>query len=215
MSRKELPEGWAVPKGSLVLVTGANGFVGSHVADQFLCYGFKVRVTVRNVAKNAWLQEAFDKKYGKEHFTLWEVPDMASQGAFDQVIQGVSVVVHTASVMTFDPDPNKVIPQAIELALNVIKAAYAELSVRRFVFCSSSSAVFMVDTNKPGIVITEETWNVDALGKAWADLPHTPEHGNTVYSASKVLSEQAIWKYYNENLDKRPDIVVNTGQSCS
>lgn len=66
-----------IPKGSLVVVTGANGFIGSHVVDQLLQHGYNVRGTVRNVAKNSWLNDYFSAKYGPGRFSLAEVPDMS------------------------------------------------------------------------------------------------------------------------------------------
>lgn len=41
----------AIPKDSLVLVTGINGYLGSHVADQFLEAGYRVRGTTRDLKK--------------------------------------------------------------------------------------------------------------------------------------------------------------------
>jgi hypothetical protein len=71
-----------------VLVTGVNGFIGSHVTDQFLQYGYKVRGTVRDTVKNAWLSTYFDKNYGPGTFELVSVPDMTAEGAYDEVIKG-------------------------------------------------------------------------------------------------------------------------------
>jgi nucleoside-diphosphate-sugar epimerase len=78
----------AVPKGSTVLVTGVNGFLGSHVADQFLRNGYKVRGTVRDTEKSAWVQEAFARQYGAGQFELVAVPAMEANGAFDQAVKG-------------------------------------------------------------------------------------------------------------------------------
>lgn len=203
-------ENLAVPQGSTVLVTGANGFIGSHVADQFLQHGFKVRGVVRDVAKNAWLADLFHQNYGQDRFELWAVPDMAAEGAFDKAVKGVAVVAHTASVMSLDHDPNQVIPPVVAFALNAVKAAYAEPSVKRFVFCSSSTAAVLSVVDKPGVVVTEETWNDEAVREAWADPPYTPERAHAVYSASKVLAEKAIWEYYRDHSEERPDLVVNT-----
>lgn len=80
----------AVPKGSTVLVTGANGLLGSHTADQFLEHGYKVRGTVRDAEKNAWLQALFDNKYGKGSFELFEVPDLTVDGAFHEAVKGLA-----------------------------------------------------------------------------------------------------------------------------
>lgn len=78
----------AIPKGSLVLVTGANGFIGSHVVDQFLGAGYKVRGTARSESKGAWVKELFDKKYGPGKFELAVVPDMNQEGAFNEAMKG-------------------------------------------------------------------------------------------------------------------------------
>lgn len=79
---------FVIPKGSTVLVTGAGGLVGSHVADQFLQFGYKVRGTARNTKKSAWLSDVFDKKYGTGQFELISIPDMAADGVFAEAVKG-------------------------------------------------------------------------------------------------------------------------------
>ncbi|KAH8164928.1 hypothetical protein CIB48_g3314 [Xylaria polymorpha] len=203
-------ENWAIPKGSTVLVTGVSGFVGSHIADQFLHHGFRVRGTVRDQEKYVWLSNLFNEKYGPGSFEFCQISDMAVPNAFDMAIKGVSAVAHAASILTLDSDPNKVIPGVIAFALNAIKATYSESSVKRFIFCSSSTAAVQSVLGRPGIVVTEETWNERAVKEAWAGTASDIEPGHAVYAASKVLAEQAVWKYYNENVHIRPDIIVNT-----
>lgn len=83
----------AIPYGSTVVITGASGLVGSHVTDQALAAGFKVRATTRSVARTAWLCEHFQGKYGTENFELVEVSDMLVEGAFDEVVKGNVVIV--------------------------------------------------------------------------------------------------------------------------
>ncbi|OLN96239.1 Aldehyde reductase 2-like protein 2 [Colletotrichum chlorophyti] len=204
----------AIPKGSTVLVTGVNGLIASHVANQFVQQGYKVRGTVRNTEKNAWLPAYFNRTYGEGHFELVCVPNITIETAFDEAVKGVSAFIHVASVVTFNPDPNKVIPIAVEGALCAIKAAYKEPSVKRFVLTSSSSTTLPADRNTflslNGAVITEDSWSPDAIELAWTPGPWEPAHGGPVYIASKVTQEQTIWEYYKENQSKRPDIVVNT-----
>lgn len=221
----------AVPKGSTVLVTGVNGLLGSHTADQFLEHGYKVRGTVRDTEKNAWLQALFDKKYGKGSFELFKVSDLTAEGAFDEAVKGMlsteefiiradhrtgtSIVAHSASIVTFAADPNAVIPPAIAFALNALKSAYKEASVKRFVLTSSSSAAIVSDPAAPGVEVTEDSWSEAAVKAAWADPPYNQDRGGVVYAASKTESEQAVWKYHKENRNKRPDLVVNTGEILS
>ncbi|KAK7419197.1 hypothetical protein QQZ08_010965 [Neonectria magnoliae] len=189
----------AIPKGSTVLVTGANGLVGSHIADQFLTYGYKVHGTVRNPEKTSWLADVFDKNHGKGAFELFKVPDMTTEGAFDEAVKGVSTVAHSASVMSLDFNPHNVIPIAVAGAINALKAAAAVTST----------------LGVPGMAVTEEIWNEDAVKEAWAEPPYTPERILAVYAASKTQAEQEVWKYHQEHRSERPDLVVNTGKSSS
>ncbi|KAH7247627.1 uncharacterized protein BKA55DRAFT_676928 [Fusarium redolens] len=199
-----------VPKGSLVLVTGANGLLGSHIAKQFLEYGYKVRGTVRDATKFSWLLELFRKDYGRDSFELVQVDDLAAKGALDEAVKGATVVAHTASVVSFDPDPNKVIPFAVDFAVNALETAYKEPSVKRFVFTSSSAAAVISSPDIPPANITEDSWTDFIVDAAWADPPYTPERGMTTYAASKNQAEKEVWKFHKENRQKRPDLVVNT-----
>ncbi|KAM0231263.1 hypothetical protein ACHAPO_008642 [Fusarium lateritium] len=199
-----------VPKGSLVLVTGVNGLLGSHVAKQFLEFGYKVRGTVRDPAKNSWLSTAFDNQYGQGNFELVQLADMTSEEELKKLVKGVSVIAHTASNMSLSPDPNTVIPDAINGAITALKVAYSEPSVKRFVLTSSSSAATISFPGKPHTLVNEESWSEGPVKLAWADPPYTMQRAGAVYAASKVQSEQALWKYHEEHRNERPDLVVNT-----
>ncbi|KAI6758306.1 hypothetical protein HG530_010546 [Fusarium avenaceum] len=200
----------ALPKGSLVLVTGVNGLLGSHVAKQFLEFGYKVRGTVRSPEKNSWLTTAFDNEYGQGNFELVKLADMTDEEAMKEVAKDVSMIAHTASIMSMDPNPNNVIPGVIAGAVGALKAAYATPSVKRFVFTSSSSAALVSIHDAPGATITEDSWSEGAVKKAWADPPYERERAGAVYAASKNQSEKAIWDYHKEHRSERPDLVVNT-----
>ncbi|CAM1510944.1 Fc.00g084570.m01.CDS01 [Cosmosporella sp. VM-42] len=221
----------SIPKGSTILVTGVNGLLGSNIADRFLHYGYKVRGVVRDLEKSAWLAALFDKRYGAKNFELVVAGDMVAEGAYGEVVKGadfrhvafeslsltisvtstgVSAVVHTASPMSMDPNPNNIIPIAIAGAVNALKAAYSEPSVKRFVLTSSSAATVMSSRDTPGITVTEDTWNEDSVKAAWAEPPYGMERYGAVYCASKTQGEQEVWKFHRENQHKRPDLVVNS-----
>ncbi|EGY14671.1 hypothetical protein VD0002_g7200 [Verticillium dahliae] len=198
-------EQFIVPGGSIVLVTGANGFIGSNIADQFLRLGYKVRGTTRNPEKHAWVSALFSKKYGPGKFELVAVPDMSAQGAFYQAVKGVSAVVHTASIFTMDPNPHNVIPGTISGTVNALEAAAREPSVKRFVLTSSSTAALIPRPNNP-LKVTTGTWNDEAVELAYRDPPYEPQRGLPVYAASKALSEREAWKFMNE---KKPGFTLN------
>ncbi|KAK1595614.1 LOW QUALITY PROTEIN: uncharacterized protein LY79DRAFT_588592 [Colletotrichum navitas] len=193
----------AIPKDSVVLITGANGFIASHVVHQLIQYGYK----------HAWLSAYFDKTYGKGHFELLCVPDMTAGNAFDEAIKrlwsiGVSAFIYMASVKNLDPGPNK-------SAVVAIKTAYRGPFVNRFVLTSSSSVILPVhlqaflEMKSP--VVTEDSWSPDAKELAWTPgLVWEPGHSVTVYITRKIEQEQTVRK---DNQSKRPDLVVNAGIS--
>jgi len=180
-----------IAKGSTVLVTGVNGFIAAHVADQFLEAGYNVRGTVRSKSKADTLYQLFDKKYGSGKFEAVEVPDMVQEGAFDDAVKGVSGICHLASIVTFVDDPDAVIPPTVKGALNILNSASKEPGVRSVVYTSSSTAALLPQPNKK-IVVTAETWDDAAVDAAWSK--ESKPDAFTVYGASKTEAERAFWK---------------------
>jgi nucleoside-diphosphate-sugar epimerase len=78
----------AIPYGSTIVITGCSGFIGSHVADQVLAAGYKVRGTSRDAKKSNWLLDYFTQKHGEGKFELVSVPDLTKDDAFDVVVKG-------------------------------------------------------------------------------------------------------------------------------
>jgi len=74
--------------GTLFLVTGSNGLVGSYVVDQILNYGYRVRGTVRDKIRSEWMKEYFEQKYGVGKFELVEVKNLHEKGSLDEVMKG-------------------------------------------------------------------------------------------------------------------------------
>ncbi|KAK5657960.1 hypothetical protein OQA88_2512 [Cercophora sp. LCS_1] len=197
-----------LPKGSWVLVTGATGYVATQVVKQFLERGYKVRGTVRDACKASWLiHDVFELHADCGSFELIEVPDLAADHAFDEAVKGVSAIVHVASVVTFSPDPSKVIPQTVRGAISVMEAALNEPSVKEFVYTSSivaATAPIPGNTTHVG----PDTFNEAAVKLAWApERIDTPGQGGVVYSASKAEAEKAVWRFVEE---KKPHFTVNS-----
>ena len=84
----------AIPKGSTVLVTGVNGFIASHVGDQLLAAGYKVRGTVRDKTKADLIRDIYEKRHGLENFEAVIVPDLSADGAFDDAVKGMHMYIH-------------------------------------------------------------------------------------------------------------------------
>lgn len=195
-----------IPKGSWILVTGANGFVASHVVKEFLQRGYKVRGTVRDVEKYSWLvQDLFKTDADKQHFEIVQVPDLAAPHAFDEAVKGVSAIVHIATI-GFDPNPNNVIPKVVAGTKSLLEAATKEPSMQQFVYTSSVASMItpqLSDIDR----LTAESWNDEAVEQALAPPPYEPSRAWVVYAASKTLAEKAIWEFANE---KRPQFMINS-----
>lgn len=190
-----------LPK-SLILVTGASGFIASHIVQEALNAGFRVRGTARSIEKAKETHNVFSNNVNYESVV---VPDMAAPDAFVSAINGCDAVIHVASVVSFSPDPHQVVPQTVAGVLNMLKAAHLESSVKRFVFTSSSVAATMPD---PGVVahLHENTWNEHTEKIAWADPPYKDERAFDVYAASKIASERAAWDFIRTT---NPQFVFN------
>ncbi|KAK2740008.1 aldehyde reductase ii [Colletotrichum kahawae] len=190
-NRINLPQ-TAIPTGSLVVVSGASGCMGSHICDQLLSLGFRVRGISRNVKTSGWIETVFTKKYGFGKFELIEVPDFSAPGAFNAAVEGAHGVIHTAANTSFDLNPDNVVPKMVSAAIGIAEAAAATPSCSRFVYTSSSSAVA---DPAPGVdrKITIETYNEETVTAAYSPiLRQDLVGGHTVYAAGKVKTEQAF-----------------------
>ncbi|KAJ5129101.1 NAD dependent epimerase/dehydratase [Penicillium atrosanguineum] len=193
-----------LPAGSWVVVTGANGYIGSHVVNTLLQLGYRVRGTIRT--PKPWLDVLFETKYGQGVFESFILPNFDDQEMLDKCLDGTSGIVHVASDVSFNNDPNSVVPWVVRAVENVLKAASRHSSIKRFVLTSSSSAVLVPAVNKKGVRVDESTWNEDAVKAAFDPNVKTADKAYLVYAASKTLGEQAAWKWIEEH---NPQFIFN------
>lgn len=112
-----------------VLLTGATGFVGSHVATTFARSGWRVRCTVRATSSTRWLADL--------EVETREV-DLEGGSGLATALRDVQVLVHAAGV-TRASDPGRY--HAVNVAATGrVAAAAAEAGVGRLVFVSSLAA---------------------------------------------------------------------------
>src|SRR2546421_137095 len=84
--------------------------------------------------------------------------------------------------------------EALAAAVNALKAASKEPSVKSFVYTSSSTAAAMPKPNLE-FSIDENTWNEETINAAWAPPPYAEERKWLVYAASKAQAEQEVWRW--------------------
>lgn len=201
----------ALPQGSTVLVTGANGFIASHVCDQLLSHGFNVRGTVRSTEKGEAIQRVLQARHSDSAlsktpcFSYVVVEEMSASGAFDTVMHDCSGVIHTAADTTFGTDAQRIIPRQVCGINNVLQSASQTPSIKRVVLTSSSNVL----TPRPGTpgTVTDKSWNYEVLSKVW-NISTLPEatRGAFVYAAAKTCVERAAWDFVDA---KKPAFELN------
>jgi nucleoside-diphosphate-sugar epimerase len=194
-----------------VLLTGANGFVGSHILEQLLARGLSVRSIVRSQSKAQQVQADFPNYGSQLDFGI--VPDITAPGAFDKVVQSTppfDTVIHTASPFLCKfhhaksalsnlyidravSDNREFLDPAIKGTLEVLKSVKAHApTVKRVVVTSSCAAVVNFSagpTSSPRKIYTEEDWNPTTWDGALTGTP------NNAYQASKKFAEKLAWDF--------------------
>ncbi|KAF2759345.1 NAD(P)-binding protein [Pseudovirgaria hyperparasitica] len=194
-----------IPTDSLVLVTAVNGFIGAHIASQFLTHGYRVRGTVRSLSRCKWMLSHFTALHGANRFSLVEVTDVLVPGAWDTAVQGCAGFVHAAaSVDMAIPDAHAHIAEAEKGAIEALEAA-RRAGVRAFTFLSSSWTLYTPPFRTVG-PLTEDMWNEEAVALACSGKSDE-EKGMAPFMAGKVRAEQACWAWVSAN---QPGFTFNT-----
>jgi dihydroflavonol-4-reductase len=127
------------------LVTGATGFLGSHILDELLSAGHQVRALVRSSVQRSQID-----------FVRGDVTDPAS---LVPAMDGCHAVIHSAAVVSFKhSDAARQRDVNVEGTRHVVSAA-AAAGVRRLVFTSSVAALGRPN-GKPADESTRYDWPV-------------------------------------------------------
>jgi nucleoside-diphosphate-sugar epimerase len=146
-----------------VLVTGASGFLGSHIAEQFAGEGHEVRLLLRKTSNRKFLEFPYEPAIG----------DVTDPGSLVAAVSGVDVVVHAAALVKARNEAEFVAVNS-QGAANLVAAVEAHNpGLRRFVHISSIGALGPSTDGKPPP----------------ADAPPRPI---TAYGRSKLAGEMAV-----------------------
>ncbi len=165
-----------------VLVTGGSGFIGAHCIRRLFEDGYRVRTTVRSLAREAEVREAV----GDGPLEV-VAADLTSDAGWPEAVAGCAYVLHVASPFPLaqPKHEDELIVPAREGALRVLRAAQ-EAGVRRVVLTSSFAAIGY-GHGHPDKVYDETDWtDVDGPGVG-------------AYGKSKTLAERAAWDFVAEH----------------
>ncbi|KAF5366525.1 hypothetical protein D9758_008927 [Tetrapyrgos nigripes] len=146
-----------VPPNSTIFVSGASGFVGSHIVYQLLQEGYSVRGAARG-PKVTTLRTAFESFNG---FKAIEVPDISCCD-LSEALKGVDGIIHTAASLPGRADAKTTIKNTFEGTLHVLKSAQ-QAGIKRIVITSSN-----ITFAREG-PFTDDSWNAATLEEALAN----------------------------------------------
>lgn len=165
----------------LALVTGASGFIGSHVAAELLRQGYRVRALVR---------EGCDYRNLAGLGLQLATGDLRDRASLARALAGCDVLCHVAAAYTFwTPTPGLIHETNVQGTANILAAA-AAAGVQKIVYTSTESTVGIAGD---GFLGTEA---------AFAD----PAQLAGEYKRSKFEAEQLALRLSREGL---PLVVVN------
>lgn len=159
------------------LVTGAGGFIGSHLTQALVADGWEVRALVR--------YSSHDQLGALAHLSPEELRavdvvlgDLRDDGAVRAAMQGCDVVLHLGAIISIPysyRSPKEVVETNVVGTLNVLTAA-RDLGVRRVVHTSTSE-----------VYGTAQTPRIDEA--------HVLQ-GQSPYSASKIGADKLAEAYF-------------------
>jgi NAD dependent epimerase/dehydratase len=166
-----------MPNNSKILVTGADGFIGSHLAEALVRHGYKVRAFVLYNSFNSWGWLDQCESDVRDQFEVF-AGDIRDPHGVKEAMKGCDAVLHLAALIAIPysyHSPGTYVDTNVKGTLNVLQAA-RELGIKKMVHTSTS----------------------EVYGTA-RFVPMTEEHplqGQSPYSATKIAADQLAYSFY-------------------
>jgi NAD dependent epimerase/dehydratase len=160
-----------------VLITGADGFIGSHLTEALVRAGHDVRAFVLYNSFNSWGWLDHCAKDVKGHFDVF-AGDVRDPHGVRTAMKDRSAVLHLAALIAIPysyHSPDTYVDTNIKGTLNILQAA-RDLGLSRIVHTSTSE----VYGTARFVPITEEH----------------PLQGQSPYSATKIGADQLAYSFY-------------------
>lgn len=156
------------PADGPVAVTGASGYIGSHVVKNLVEAGYTVRACVRDASredKTSFLLAMNGHGDGSVEIFACDL-FKAHEGVYDEVFAGCSAVFHVAADLGTDPvygerDPQRTYDGCMTTTKGVLDSCLKAGTVKRVVYTSSCAAVFGLGEggkDSSGHEFSEDDW---------------------------------------------------------
>lgn len=158
-----------------VLVTGAGGFIGSHLTERLVQLGAKTRAFVRYSSTGSW--GWLDQSPLKNDFEV-VLGDIRDQDTVSHALAGVDIVFHLAALIAIPYSyhaPLSYVRTNVEGTLNVLQAA------------QRAGSSMVVHTSTSEVYGTARTVPIDE---------NHPLQGQSPYSASKIGADKIAESFH-------------------
>lgn len=164
-------------KNKKILVTGADGFIGSHLTEELVRRGLDVRAFVLYNSFNSWGWLDYTSREIRDGIEIF-AGDIRDPHGVKKAMKGCEIVFHLAALVAIPysyHSPDMYVDTNIKGTLNVVQAA-RDLGVKKVVHTSTSE----VYGTAKFVPITEEH----------------PLQGQSPYSATKIAADQLAMSFY-------------------
>lgn len=177
----------------VVLITGANGFLGTHTVKAFLAEGYAVRALVREASDGEAIRALLRPRDDRFAVVVGDVRDGA---AMAKAARGADTVVHSASVMDFYPSSEARKGEMVDVNIHgteVLLKACRDAGIAKFIYISST----------------------EALGSC--DMCHedVSPHPDFLYGETKVRAEELVRESGLSHIILRPTGIFGPGDFFS
>ncbi len=161
-----------------VLITGADGFIGSHLAETLVKEGYDVKAFVyyNSFGSNGWLDRTDNEIKKQINFFAGDIRD---PNGVRQAVKDVDYILHLASLIAIPfsyHSPDSYIDTNIKGTLNILQAA-RDFHIEQIIHTSTSE--------------------VYGTAKEVPIKENHPLSGQSPYAASKIGADQLAFSFYS------------------
>ncbi len=192
-----------IKKGSVALVTGATGMLGTRLIVDLVAENISVKAMYRSEKRIAQFEKNcsyyLDNPSEISDKITWVKADILDYVSLLELLHDIDIIYHCAAMVSFHKtDHEKMFRNNIEGTSNLVNAAL-ENGIKKFVHVSSVAAL---GKEEEGLLINEHT--------AW--MPNKRQSG---YGISKFHSEMEVWRGINEGFEAivvNPSVILGPGE---
>ena len=175
-----------------ILITGANGFIGSYITRQLLKNpAYQVYALKRSSSNLSLLQSVCNQ-------INWIEGDLRNLEKIENQLASMDLIVHTAGVVSYRKKDRKSLYDINHKATKDLVDLCIVYGIKEFLFLSSVSAI---NSGGPNLIIDENS-------------KFAQGDQSTDYGISKHLAELEVWRAAQEGLNVavlNPSIVIGAG----